>query len=422
MSNEKRSLAQNLGITRTVIRPREEIDIQLREDRIGKYFRKYLNRFVFAEFSEEFMSKSKAGDLMKGVPIPLRKKEIKDFAGGDGIPMLVLAENMTWVMGCDPHFKYTKDYVAILSKLYNYKLYEGMLKEGRDAAERGEMDNACIHFRACLCMQHNYMHGMYSYARACRAMYLSSRNEEYVGRFKAEALDRFEMLTEEHPRFAQGYYYLGYAYLNMGLYTKADIAWKNFIRFSRNGKDKKEIRTRLAQIAEPLRIETGYNKIMAGRYEEGIMDLEPFLRSRFNDWWPLYYYLGVAYEMTGARADAVSAFKKALQLNGSHIETMRELLRIYEDEGDKANIKKYREKIKLIEEAMEEERQIHLEETREEDRMLQQQESELLQPERIELEEDEEDDDGEGYPEEPSDVSDEKSRKPMVKRLGKKNH
>lgn len=422
MSNEKRSLAQNLGITRTVIRPREEIDIQLREDRIGKYFRKYLNRFVFAEFSEEFMSKSKAGDLMKGVPIPLRKKEIKDFAGGDGIPMLVLAENMTWVMGCDPHFKYTKDYVAILSKLYNYKLYEGMLKEGRDAAERGEMDNACIHFRACLCMQHNYMHGMYSYARACRAMYLSSRNEEYVGRFKAEALDWFEMLTEEHPRFAQGYYYLGYAYLNMGLYTKADIAWKNFIRFSRNGKDKKEIRTRLAQIAEPLRIETGYNKIMAGRYEEGIMDLEPFLRSRFNDWWPLYYYLGVAYEMTGARADAVSAFKKALQLNGSHIETMRELLRIYEDEGDKANIKKYREKIKLIEEAMEEERQIHLEETREEDRMLQQQESELLQPERIELEEDEEDDEGEGYPEEPSDVSDEKPRKPMVKRLGKKNH
>ncbi len=61
----------------------------------------------------------------------------------------------------------------------------------------------------------------------------------------------------------------------MGLYTKADIAWKNFIRFSRNGKDKKEIRTRLAPIAEPLRIETGYNKIMAGRYEEGIMDLEP---------------------------------------------------------------------------------------------------------------------------------------------------
>ena len=94
MSKEKKSIAQNMGITRTVIRPREECDIQLREDRIGKYFKKYLNKFVFVEFSEDFMKKSKAGDLMRGVPIPLRKKEIKEFAGGEGIDMLVLAENM----------------------------------------------------------------------------------------------------------------------------------------------------------------------------------------------------------------------------------------------------------------------------------------------------------------------------------------
>ena len=29
---------------------------------------------------------------------------------------------------------------------------------------------------------------------------------------------------------------------------------------------------------------------------------EPFSSSRFNDWWPLHYYLGVAYEMTGRRS------------------------------------------------------------------------------------------------------------------------
>ena len=75
MSKEKMNLAQAMGITRTVIRTREESDIQLREDRIGKYFKKYLNKFVFVEFSEEFMKKSKAEELMKGVPIPLRKRK-----------------------------------------------------------------------------------------------------------------------------------------------------------------------------------------------------------------------------------------------------------------------------------------------------------------------------------------------------------
>lgn len=407
-----------MGITRTVVRPREESDIQLREDRIGRYFRKYLNKFVFVEFSEEFISKSKAGDLMRGVPIPLRKKEVKEFAGGNGIPMLVLAENMAWVMGCDPHFKHTKDYVAILSKLYNYKIYEGMMKEGRDAAERGDMDNACIHFRASLCMRYDYLHGMYSYARACRAMYLNSHNEEYVGRFKAEALDWFELLTETHPRFAQGYYYLGYAYLNLGLYSKADISWRSFIKFSKNGKDKKEIRKRLEQIAEPLRIEAGYNHVMAGRYEKGIELLEPFLSSRFNDWWPLHYYLGVSYEMTGKRSRAVAELKKALQINGSHLETMKELLEIYQDEGDKENIKKYSEKIKLIEAAMEEERQQHVAEIEAEDEKLLEKEPELMEPEVIDLD----DDDGEAGSDDNDRAKQEQKpdKKRMVKRLGEK--
>ncbi|MCI9596716.1 MAG: hypothetical protein HFE75_05355 [Firmicutes bacterium] len=381
---KKKTLAQSMGITRTVIRDPEESDIQLREDRIGRYFKKYLNKFVFDEFSPKFMEQSKAGDLMKGVPIPLRKKDLKAFAGGEGLPMLVIAENMTWVMGCDPHFKHTKDYVAILSKLYNYKLYEGMMKEGRDAAERGAMDDACIHFRAALCMKPDYLHAMYSYARACRAMYLNSRNEEYVGRFKAEALDYFELLTETHPRFAQGFYYLGYAYLNMGLYIKADLTWREFLRFSRNGKDKKEIRTRLQQLQGPVQIERGYNDVMSGRYEEGKARLEPFLNSQFNSWWPLYYYLGVAYEMTGNKSQAVASFKKVLTMNASHLETMKELVAIYEQEGDRENRRKYEKKMELIRKTQEEDQKAFKKEIEEEDKRLQEQEPENQEPEFIE--------------------------------------
>lgn len=371
---EDMSLLQVMGVTRTVVRPLEEVDIKLREDRIGRYFRKYLNKFVFVEFSPEFMAKNKAGHLMKGVPIPLRKKEVKEFAGGSGIDFLVLAENMTWVMGCDPHFKYTNNYCEILKKLYNYKLYEGMMKEGRDFAERGEMDNACIHFRAALCMKHDYMHAMYSYARCCRVMYENSRNEEYIGRFKAEALDWFEILTETHPRFAMGYYYLGYSYLNMGLYGKAQLAWQNFLKFGRNGKDRREITKRIQQISHPVAIEDGCLKVSAGRYEEGIEILEPYLKSQFNDWWPLHYYLGRGYVQADRISDAVAEFKKVLMTNGSHVETMKELLSIYEIQEDKANIKKYKEKIALIEAAQEEEHAKQVEETQKENRRLEEQE------------------------------------------------
>ena len=58
MSKEKKSIAQNMGITRTVIRPREECDIQLREDRIGKYFKKYLPAEVYRQYLETYSDSS----------------------------------------------------------------------------------------------------------------------------------------------------------------------------------------------------------------------------------------------------------------------------------------------------------------------------------------------------------------------------
>lgn len=360
------------------------MDIQKREDRIGRYFRKYLDRFVFNEFSADFRSKIKAGDLMENVPIPLRKEDVEAFAAGEDVSMQVIAENMTWVIGCDPNFQFTKAYVAILNKLFGKKACEGVLKEGRDAAEQGEMDNACIHFRAALCMQSDFLDAMYSYARACRAMYLDSQNEEYVGRFKAEAFDFFEMITEVHPKFAQSYYYLGYAYLNMGLYVKAKLTWDKFLEYSKNGKDRKEIRQRLQQLEEPVLIEQGCNDVMAGRYQQGIVCLEPFKNSRFKTWWPLFYYLGIAYEMTGNMEEAIACFKKVLTMNASHIETMEELAAIYTQIGDEANRFKYRNKIRMVRAALHEDQMIHNAETVEEDKELVEKEPQEQKPEVIE--------------------------------------
>ncbi len=354
---EKKTFLQALGITRTVVRPPEEADLRVRQDRIGRYFKKYLNKFVFAEFSDDFMAKHGVTEIMKGVPVPLRKQDVKEFAGGNGLRTLHIAENMAWIMGCDPKFKYTQNYIDFLNKLFNYKIYEGMMKEGRDMAEEGDLDAACIHFRASLCMKPDYLHSMYSYARCCRAMYLASKNEEYIGRFKAEALEFFELLTETHPRFANGYYYLGYAYLNIGLYVKAQLTWMEFLRFSKNSKDKKEIRTRIEQLRGPVEIEKGYNAVLAGRYHEGIEKLEPFMKTNFKSWWPMSYYLGVAYDRLGKKADAINAFKRVLTMNATHLETLRELAAIYKKSGDKENYKKYSSKADLVEKNMKKDRE-----------------------------------------------------------------
>lgn len=319
-----------------------------RKDRVGRYFRKYLDNFVFDEFAPSYLVRAEGLGFMKNVPIPLRKEDYEIFKGGEGVKAHIIAENMAWVIGIDPKFKYTPQYVAFMNKLFNYKLAEGFMKQGRNAAEREDFDNAIIHFRASLILKPDSIHTMYSYARVCRELYMRGNDDKYIGRFKAESTEYFELLTQVHPRFAQAYYYLGYDYLNLGLYQKAALVWQEFLKRSTNSKDKREIKKRLNQLQQPLTIEKGYNAVLAGRWIEGIETLEPFLDTNFKGWWPLHYYLGVAYARTGNDAKAVASFKRVLGFNGSHVETMNELAELYAKSKDKENERKYRQKAELI--------------------------------------------------------------------------
>ena len=104
----------------------------------------------------------------------------------------------------------------------------------------------------------------------------------------------------------------------------------------------------MAQLEQPISIEKGCNAVLAGRWREGLDILEPFLDTKFKGWWPLHYYLGVAYARTGSNAKAVASFKRVLGINGSHLESIKELADLYALSGDKENERKYRKKAELI--------------------------------------------------------------------------
>jgi tetratricopeptide (TPR) repeat protein len=271
------------------------------------------------------------------------------FGSDDGLPVKIIGENMARVIGIDPRFKYAGAYLKFMERIMGKRACEMFAKEGRREAVSDEYDPALIHFRAGLVIDPIDMACMYGYARTCRVLYEKSDDENYVGDFKAEAFDYFELLTEIHPRYAYGWYYLGYMYLNMGLYRKAHLAWESFLPLPRNNpKDRKEIRNRMKQIQAPMLIEDGYNAILAGRWTEGLDILEPFVGSAYKEWWPLWYYLGEGYLNTGRREEAKSAFTEALKFNASHIDSMRELIGIYETEGNMEMVRKYSNKIGLV--------------------------------------------------------------------------
>ena len=193
-------------------------------------------------------------------------------------------------------------------------------------------------------------------------------DEERIGLFKAESSETFELLTMIHPDFAMGYYFLGYAYLNMGLYLKARLTWQDFLRLSAGSETeihemddellaslREEISERVEELEEPVQIELGCNSIMGGDFVGGKDTLMKFAEGRYSQWWPLWYYLGVAEASLGNADEAIADFKKVLTLSPSNTDAMDELVHLYEATGDKENAAKYRNKIGIVNSNREEE-------------------------------------------------------------------
>ena len=94
----------------------------------------------------------------------------------------------------------------------------------------------------------------------------------------------------------------------------------------------------------------------------------------------------MAYRECGRTEDAKERLKQALRLNGSHLETMQELLDIYRAEGDEANVEKYSRKIRMVQGLMTEDQKVNAEVIRKEDEKLQKNQPEMLEPEVISVE------------------------------------
>ncbi len=324
-------------------------DFIARKDRVGKFLEKLADDFVFDEFQKSHLEKEGLAELMTGVPIPLRPQDVVDFHA-KGLPLAHVAENMARIMGINPQFAYVPQYIGYIRHYFNDKIVDALIREGRDEAEQGQFEPAAVHFRAALVLAPDNMHAMYSYARVCRELYLAEEGGDpnYIGQFKAESIEYFELCTQIYPTFAEPWYFLGYAYLNLGLYQKTALVWKEFLKYSQNGKDKKEIRQRMEQLTDPIKIEGGCNHILAGRWGEGVDTLLPYRETSFDGWWPLHYYLGVGFARMGEEEEAIASFRKALSLSPSHEESMEELARLYESRGEAELAEKYRRKLALV--------------------------------------------------------------------------
>lgn len=323
------------------------------KDRIAEYLQLANRGIIFDELSKDYLAKAGVLDLLEDVPVPI-------LVDDEGMSTLTIALGMARIVGGDNNFQYAPQYMEYIKRCFGDVALKVLLSEGAKAGTEGDYEVACMFFRTALILDPRSVDALYLYGRALKDAYeIEDHDEQYVGSFKAESLQVFEILTMLHPDFAMGYYFLGYGYLNLGLYTKAKLTWDTFNELMEGHEMEddnleliKEIAERMRALVGPMEVEQGCNKILSGDYLGGKELLEQHIEE-FEQWWPLWYYLGVAETAMGNAEAAISNYKKALTYSPSNIDVMKELCSIYEAIGDEKNLEKYTKKIQIVQNNME---------------------------------------------------------------------
>lgn len=336
------------------------------KDRISEYLSPRVKDMMFAELSEDWLERTGASGILGGVAVPLGT-DARGNAGETDVRNLVL--NMARVIGADPVFVYAANYADFIKHAAGGDAVPMLVAEGARSADAGDLEDACMLLRAALRLDPKSREALYLYARACKeisdadaAAFGEGDGEgERIGMFKAESMETFELLTMIHPGFAMGYYFLGYAYLNMGLYLKAQLTWQDFMKYSSGTENethemdddmlaslRDEISGRLEELSDPVEIERGCNMIMSGDFQGGKAVLDAYRDSAYSGWWPLWYYLATAESALGNAKEAEECYKRVLRLSPRNTDAMEELAVIYAMSGDEENASKYRKKIEIV--------------------------------------------------------------------------
>lgn len=326
--------------------------MNINTNKISSFLQEENKHIVFNYLSPKFLIKNNL-EFLIDVPIPFGENE-------HDISTLDISFNMARILGADPNFPYLKQYQIYFEKIFGNNALKAFMSFGTKMADEKKCAVAMMIFRCILLLDEENKNGMYLYARICMDIYnLESQkadlgDEELIGSLKAEALKYFEKLTMIYKEFSKPYYFLGYLYLNLGLYNKAKLTWEEFLKLNYEGENvrpqNEEIIERLKSLKEPVNIENAINFILRGDYEQGLSILNKYTESEFSSWWPIWFYLGEAKMGQGEFKEASDYYIKALKYSPSNIDIMEKLVMIFQNTGDREKEKKYQNKINIINE------------------------------------------------------------------------
>lgn len=318
---------------------------------IERLLKEETNRVVFIEMKEGKSFTFRNATLEPGLPIPMELDEVLQKASkvdlSSDLKVSSIVNGMAIILGADSHFPYKDAYIRFLMGM-DEKMGEKILHNGFACAEKKQYMNAVLFFRAAHVLLGNDLNVLYAYAKCCEDLSVTnSHDKEAEKLFLKEAFDVFEFLKTTYPESPYAYYHLGFHYSHQKSYSAAEQMWKMALKLGMPDDKKPEIMERLEAIEDKVSYEEGYQLILEGFSDEGLVKLLPLVEMH-PDWWNLHFFIGVAYRQMEDYTLALEYFDRVLNINTGQIETMNEVglcymaLELYEQ-----SVKYFKEAIKM---------------------------------------------------------------------------
>ena len=177
-----------------------------------------------------------------------------------------------------------------------------------------------------------------------RDVWLSKKRE---ANGEADADDELEILAFEawkqvlhlEPPFPPAFFNAAFFYMRLNNFTKAKECLDKYIRLGDDG-SKKERAKKLVHEIESRELDDelfkeAFDAIREGREETGIANARQFIE-RHPEVWNAWFILGWGLRRTGAFAEAVEAFRTAIEKGGDNCDSHNELAICLMETGDYA--------------------------------------------------------------------------------------
>lgn len=296
---------------------------------IEPYVRKRTEELSFVQLSPEAIKLNNYVIPNEGLDVPLitedlayriKTKEENEIITAEGI-----VKAMVYLLGIDSNFKYKDEYIKFLyavnpdiEKYINYQVIK--------LADEGNMIESIIWLKALLVISEENIHYLFNYGLSLLKYANESLNikSNAYKDFKKEATIYFEKVLDIDEDFTLAYYHLGFLYSDNKEISKAKLYWEKYLELDKEEIHVSEIKQMLLQIEDSAKYERAYEAILAGRAEEGLPLLLE-LEHKYEKWWNLLFFIGLAYRQLLQYENAIIYFNKVLKLEENQVDSLAEL-------------------------------------------------------------------------------------------------